>query len=39
MGQWIYYIDANTGKKINSYSLTDSIDTPTVLSGTILGGE
>ncbi len=38
-GQWIYYIDADTGKKINSYSLMDMAFSPANLTGTSLGGE
>lgn len=38
-GEWIYYIDANSGKKINSYSLIDNAITPATLSGTSLTGE
>lgn len=38
-GQWIYYIDAHTGKKINAYDLISDALVPAALSGTILAGE
>ncbi|MDP2104014.1 MAG: PepSY domain-containing protein, partial [Candidatus Gracilibacteria bacterium] len=39
MGQWIYYIDAQTGKKINAYNLILDILNPASISGSILEGE
>lgn len=38
-GQWIYYIDANTGKKINAYNLINDASALTALSGSLLSGE
>lgn len=39
MGQWIYYIDANTGKRINAYNLVDNALVSAPITGTSLAGE
>lgn len=38
-GQWIYYIDANTGKKINAYNMIHEALAPATISGALLNGE
>lgn len=38
-GQWVYYIDANTGKKINAYNLVDNALVSAPITGTSLAGE
>lgn len=39
MGQWMYYIDANTGKKITALNLIHDAEILTSLTGSILAGE
>jgi|GEM_PF-6718781 len=39
MGQWIYYIDAQTGKKITAYNMVHDAISPASISGSLLVGE